>query len=167
MLEWIQSNFNGLIVGIITGFIVSIVCFMLNQLVCIVKIRNSKFSGEWEQLIFNNNYYEGNPIKRDVYKLKHKKIRYSGKLIINIEGTIIRIFPQDQKHRKWDFIGYLEGEVLTILYQAQEGQKSRGCIYVKLYNDFEFRGYYLEGHKDGTIDKTPLIIKKRRDKYGN
>lgn len=27
MLEWIQSNFNGLIVGIITGFIVSIVCF--------------------------------------------------------------------------------------------------------------------------------------------
>lgn len=107
MLEWIQSNFNGLIVGIITGFIVSIVCFMLNQLVCIVKIRNSKFSGEWEQLIFNNNYYEGNPIKRDVYKLKHKKIRYSGNLVINIEGTIIRIFPQDQKHRKWDFIGYL------------------------------------------------------------
>lgn len=37
----------------------------------------------------------------------------------------------------------------------------------KLYNDFEFRGYYLEEHKDGTIDKTPLIIKKRRDKYGN
>lgn len=57
MLEWIQSNFNGLIVGIITGFIVSIVCFMLNQLVCIVKIRNSKFSGEWEQLIFKIKLY--------------------------------------------------------------------------------------------------------------
>lgn len=48
-----------------------------------------------------------------------------------------------------------------MLYQAKEAQKSRGCIYVKLFADFEFRGYYLEEHSDGTIDKTPLIIKRR------
>ena len=34
-------------------------------------------------------------------------------------------------------------------------------IYKKLFADFEFRGYYLEEHSDGTIDKTPLIIKKK------
>ncbi len=82
-------------------------------------------------------------------------------MTVNIVGTISRVTPEEQNHRQWDVIGYLEGNVLTMLYQAKEAQKSRGCIYVKLFADFEFRGYYLEEHSDGTIDKTPLIIKKK------
>ena len=163
MNNWVQENFNGIIVGLITGFIVSIVCFGLTKAHEIFKIKKSKFSGEWEQQIFDEDSYEGKPIKTDIYKLKHKKIRYSGRLVVNIEGTIIRKYPIQQEPKKWNFIGYLDGDILTMLYQSQEGQRSRGCIYVKLYRDFEFRGYYLEEHKDGTIDKTPLIIKKRGD----
>lgn len=163
MINWIQTNLDALIVGIVTGLLVAFIGFATNKFIWIFKISKSKFSGEWEQYIFadDNNTYEGVPIKKDVYKLKHKKISYSGKLVINIEGTIKRDSPSEQNHRKWDFIGYLDGDILTILYQSQEGQKSRGCIYVRLFKDFEFRGYYLEEHRDGTIDKTPLIIKKR------
>ena len=110
----------------------------------------------------SNDTYEGKAIKIDTYKVRHQKTKYSGKLVINISGIITRDFPTNQKHRKWDFSGYLEGSVLTILYQSsQEGQKSRGCIYVKLFKDFEFRGYYLEEHEDGKIDKTPVIIRKK------
>lgn len=164
MLIWIQDQANGLVVGLISGLLVSLICVAIRKLIWRIQIGISQFSGEWEQQIFDssNDTYEGNAIKIDTYKIKHQKTKYSRKLVINISGIITRDFPIEQKHRKWDFSGYLDGDVLTILYQSsQEVQKSRGCIYVKLFKDFEFRGYYLEEHKDGKIDKTPVIIRKK------
>ena len=157
IISWIWDNRDGIIASIVAA----IICWVIKKALEIIQIKQSIYSGNWEQLIYDNNDYTGEPIKRDIYKLKHKKLRYSGKMTVNIVGTISRVSPEEQKHRKWDVIGYLEGNILTMLYQAKEAQKSRGCIYVKLYADFEFRGYYLEEHSDGTIDKTPLIIKKK------
>lgn len=157
IISWIWDNRDGIIASIVAA----IICWVIKKALEIIQIKKSIYSGNWEQLIYDNNDYTGEPIKRDIYKLKHKKLRYSGKMTVNIVGTISRVSPEEQKHRKWDVIGYLEGNILTMLYQAKEAQKSRGCIYVKLYADFEFRGYYLEEHSDGTIDKTPLIIKKK------
>lgn len=161
MNNWLQYNFNAILIGIITGLFTIVIGYVFKELWKVIKISKSKFSGEWEQQIFDNNDYKGQAVKIDVYELKHIKTRYSGKLIINIEGIIKRTYPTEQTHREWDFIGYLDGDILTILYQSQEGQRSRGCIYAKLFTDFEFRGYYLEEHNSGIIDTVPLIIKKR------
>lgn len=100
-----------------------------NKCLLYYNTRSSKYSGKWIQSIYTKADFSGTPIKQDIYNIKHKKTNYSGKLIINIEGTISRSYPKIQSHRKWDIIGYLDGDILTILYQAQEGQKSRGCIY--------------------------------------
>ena len=165
MWLWITNNRDGLIVGIITSIIVTFGVWFIKNGIQLYVNRSSKYSGKWIQMIYERNDYSGIPVKKDVYNIKHKRIRYAGKLVINVEGRIKRSYPENQNHRKWDVIGYLEGDVLTLLYQSQEGQKSRGCIYAKLYTDFEFRGFYLEEHKDGRIDKTPVIIKKNRSDW--
>ena len=157
ILSWIWDNRDGIIASIVAA----IICWLIKKALELIKINKSIYSGIWEQFIYDKDNYSGKPIKNDIYKLKHKRLRYSGKMTVNIVGTISRVTPEEQNHRQWDVIGYLEGNVLTMLYQAKEAQKSRGCIYVKLFADFEFRGYYLEEHSDGTIDKTPLIIKKK------
>ena len=151
------------IVAIISGLIVAGLIASANKIVDWINIKTSKYSGKWWQYIYDNFEYEGEPIKTDIYHIKHRKAKYTGKLTVNITGTIKRVKPESHNHRKWDIIGYLDGDVLTIIYQSYEGQKSRGCIYVRLYGDFEFRGFYLEEHKDGTIEKLPLIIKKMKD----
>ena len=131
ILSWIWDNRDGIIASIVAA----IICWLIKKALELIKINKSIYSGIWEQFIYDNDNYSGKPISR--------------------------VTPEEQNHRQWDVIWYLEGNVLTMLYQAKEAQKSRGCIYVKLFADFEFRGYYLEEHSDGTIDKTPLIIKKK------
>lgn len=160
LYEFLQNNIDGIIVGFLTGPVVTGIITFIIWAVRLCIVRNSEYSGLWEQLIFpyGDDTYTEIPVKRDFYNMKHKKMKYSGKLIINISGTIQRDYPKIG--RKWDMEGYLDGNVLTIIYQSQEGQKSRGCIYLTLYKDYEFRGFYLEEHRDGAIDKTPLILRK-------
>lgn len=162
MITWISNNLSGIIVGIISSGIVMAIGGAVKNYLNSRKIRKSGYTGKWDQFIYakGDDMYQGEIIKRDQYELKHTKMRYTGKLVTNIHGTIRRVFPLDQTHRRWDCVGYLDDEILTILYQSMEPQKSRGCIYLRLYKDFEFRGFYLEEHEDSTIDKTPVIIKK-------
>lgn len=163
---WINANSGGIIAGVISSCIVCLVCFFLKKFINFIKIGQSEFTGTWRQFIYapDDTDYKGEIVKEDKYEIKHSKLKYAGKLVTNVRGTIQRVSPTDQGHRRWDCIGYLDGEVLTILYQSMEAQKSRGCIYLRLFKDFEFRGYYLEEHKDGLIDKTPVIIRKVVDK---
>lgn len=160
-MQW-KEFITGIIAGVIATFIATFIVFVIKKAIESAKMKHSEYTGQWDQLIYKNEdvLYEGEVIKRDRYNISHIKLLYSGKLIINIKGTIQRKFPLEQNHRRWDCIGYLDGDVLTILYQSDEAQKSRGCIYLRLENDFEFRGYYLEEHRDGMIDKTPVILKK-------
>ena len=163
MINWIRYNGDALIIGIITGLIVAMVLHLCNVLRLIIKNRESDLTGEWVQNIYavNDKKYQGEIVKSDTYKLKHMRIFETDEISININGTIERTFPQNQNDKRWTFIGCYSGNVLTILFQSKEGQRSRGCIYAKLIGSYEFRGFYLEEHKDGTIDKVPLIIKKR------
>lgn len=157
----ISSNVESFTVGIFSGIVVT---FIIPYIARRLKEHSSKFSGYWEQLIYEkgDDNYKGSAIKIDYYKLRHVKLRYSGKLVQNITGEIKRKKPKIG--RKWEIFGYLDGDILTMIYQSEEGQKSRGCIYVKMQPDYEFQGFYLEEHKDGVIDKTPLIIRKVQDK---
>lgn len=172
MVNWICQNRDAFIIGIITGiiagFLVALIGFLIKKLIEIFTISPSDYSGRWQQLIYSNDDtdYSGSPIKVDLYDLTYKKTKNPERLVNNVSGTITRIRPK--QNRKWDFTGYLYGDVLTILYQsAKDTQKSRGCIYVRHKQDNEFRGYYLEEHEDGTIDKTPVIIKKLHDSKKN
>lgn len=74
MILWIWNNKDGIIASIFAA----IICWGLKKLLELIRVRKSIYSGEWEQLIYERNDYTGAPIKRDVYKLKHKKLRYSG-----------------------------------------------------------------------------------------
>lgn len=152
-------------ISLASGFVLLFIGWLGRNLVNWFRSHASPYSGEWEQQIYEASDVncKGSPIKIDTYKIKHKKSIYAGKLVVNVTGTIMRNSPSGQTDKRWNFIGYLDGDVLTIIYQSREGQKSRGCIYVKLVEDFKFKGYYLEEHKDGQIDKTPLVIKKKRD----
>lgn len=126
----------------------------------------SGFTGKWEQLIYDpSTPYEGKPTKKDIYYMKHYRFKHSDKLRKNVKGRIVGKEPDDRKKRKWDFYGYLDGNVLTIIFQSDTGQKSRGCIYLKYvrFNEKDvFKGYYLEEHDNpgNSIDKTPLILRK-------
>lgn len=146
--------------GFITSSVIAIISFLIKYIYQNHGIRSSIYTGWWEQCIYKigDNNCSGDVIKTDYYLLKHSKNKYSGSLVINIEGIIRRMEPTTG--RTWNVSGYLADEVLTLLYRAHEGQKSRGCIYVKMKSNDDYQGYYLEEHQDGKIDKIPLIIRK-------
>lgn len=160
--QWIQENINGIIVGLIPGIILGIP-HCVSKVWKHLKMRRSAFTGWWEQLIYDKDDEQctGTPVKTDYYYLRHVKNKYTGDLVINMEGEIWRRLPYEG--RVWNVCGYLADDVLTLLYRAREGMKSRGCIYVKMQSNDEFKGFYLEEHEDGKIDKTPLIIKRVTD----
>ena len=149
--------------GFISSGIIAFVTFLIDYLYRNRDIRSSRYTGWWEQYIYEtgDDNCEGKVAKIDYYLLKHSKNKYSGDLVINIEGTIRRKKPKEG--RSWNVSGYLADDILTLLYRAHEGQKSRGCIYAKMKINDDYQGFYLEEHQDGRIDKTPLIIRKIND----
>lgn len=162
-MKWLWNDFT---IGIITGLITSFIPWCANKIYQFFLTGKSKFSGNWEQQIYRlgDNDYSGDVIKRDKYSLKHVRIKYTGKAVINITGTIQRLYPQSQNHRLWNFVGYLSNDIMTIIYDSAEGQISRGCIYLRLTHKDDgedyFQGYYLEEHSPGVIDKVPVILRK-------
>lgn len=149
--------------GFISSGAIAFLGFLIKYIYQNRGIRSSNYTGWWEQRIYKigDDSCTGDVIKTDYYLLKHSKNKYSGNLVINIEGTIRRMEPTTG--RAWNTSGYLADEVLTLLYRAYEGQKSRGCIYVKMKSNDDYQGFYLEEHQDGKIDKIPLIIRKVTD----
>ena len=144
--DWIQNNQNNLAVGLIVGLIPMILTsFIKFSIYCWknFKVRKSPFTGWWEQFIYEDDdeQCKGKVIKNDYYYLKHVKNKYPGNLVINMEGKIRRKLPKVGK--AWNVCGYYEGEILILLYRAHEGMRSRGCIYVKMQSNDDFRGFYL------------------------
>lgn len=163
MLKSISDFISANAGGFISSGAIAFAGFLIKYIYKNRGIRSSIYTGWWEQCIYEigDDNCKGNVVKTDFYLLKHSKNKYSGSLVINIEGTIRRKEPTTG--RSWNASGYLADEVLTLLYRAHEGQKSRGCIYVKMKSSDDYQGFYLEEHQDGMIDKTPFIIRKVTD----
>ena len=162
-----SSNvFFNVLSDILSMLAIPLILALIKILFNFVTSIRSGYTGKWEQLIYDPlKPYEGEPEKIDIYRMKHFRYKYSGKLRKNIKGSIVGVFPKDRKKRKWKFYGYLDGNILTIIYQSKSGQKSRGCIYLRFVRDNNeefFKGYYLEEHDgpENIIDKTPLILRK-------
>lgn len=142
-----------LLTGIVSGILATVVCFVVGIFFKYIKeYRNSEYSGEWVDEIYNiNNLQE--VIKRDRFQIKHNKKDNT------IKGSIKRYYPEDQKHREWDFNGVIDGRFLILSFWGKNMQNSNGCVYVKLNNDYEYDGYYLEEH-GSVIDTTPIKLRK-------
>lgn len=160
MLESISNFFLENIGGFFSSGIIAVIGFVIKYFYKNRGTRKSPYTGWWKQSIYEigDDNCEAEPKKIDYYLLKHSKHKHSENLVINIEGTIRRKEPEEG--RTWNVSGYLADDTLTLLYRAHEGQKSRGCIYAKMQSNDDYQGFYLEEHRDGRIDKTPLIIRK-------
>lgn len=98
-------------------------------------------------------------IKRDIYKIKHNRKTNE------LRGHIKRYFPEDQSYREWEMVGKVDGDgyILICFWSKVKTYKSRGCIFTRHKGDNIFEGYYLEDHKDGKIDRTPIRLKKKQE----
>ena len=93
---------------------------------------HSGFTGRWEQFIYDpKSPYVGTPVKVDYYRMWHFGFSNSNKLRKNIKGTIRRKAPNNESNRKWKFYGYLDGDILTIIYSFANGRNLCNIIYVK------------------------------------
>ena len=100
-MEWLVTNWNDFIIGIITGLLTTGLIAFGNKVYQDFMNRKSPFSGEWEQLIYepNDNTYSGSVIKRDIYDLKHIRVKHINRIVVNISGKIRRHQPENQKNR--------------------------------------------------------------------
>lgn len=152
-----QSYIIGFIIGLLSGVAASAVWSFVHE--CIEDrrhYRKSPLTGEWEDEI----WFEKDPFtieKRDRFFLRHNTKTNK------IEGEIKRYYPSTQNHREWYCSGKVDQSFLLIYFWSKDlTQRSNGSIYAKLQSsDRSYQGYYLEEHKDGTIDKTPIRIYKR------
>lgn len=53
MILWIWNNKDGIIASIFAA----IICWGVKKLLELIRVRKSIYSGEWEQLIYENNDY--------------------------------------------------------------------------------------------------------------
>ncbi len=148
----------------VSVILISIICSVIGTVICTVsaklyydyqKYRKSEYSGVWYDEILDDN---GNVVKKDEYDIKHDQRTHT------IKGTIKRYYPEGQNHRQWSMNGVIDDRFIIISFWRNGPQKSNGCIYAKLTEDFVYEGFYLEEHKEGTIDKTPIRLLRERSR---
>lgn len=141
--------------SILSGIIATVICYSFQRAYKYAKTyKNSEYSGTWMDEIYSDDTRR-RVIKKDRYEIKHNKKDHT------IEGNIEREYPEKQRHRKWKFNGVIDGRYIILSFWSMDMQKSNGCIYAKLNDDYEYEGYYLEEH--GTaIDMTPIKLYKVR-----
>ncbi len=147
-----MTNF---ISGVLSGILATFICLICKKIWdYIKKYRNSEYSGDWTDEIYDS---EGNVLKRDNYNIKHNKKNNT------IYGTIRRYYPEEQNHREWNFNGVIDGHYYIIFsFWSKDMQKSNGCVYAKLNDNYIYEGFYLEEH-NSIIDMTPIKLHKKRE----
>lgn len=127
---------------------------MLVSQIIFWKVREFRagYTGEWETNIFDD---QGRIAKRD-----HLDVRQRAELVY---GTINRIFPDAQKHRRWRFYGRLRGnDFFAIFWSKDVSVISYGCWYVHQVSDHKFSGYYLRLSDEGAqVTGIPLDIVRK------
>jgi HAD superfamily phosphoserine phosphatase-like hydrolase len=141
---------KGIVIALLAGIIASIVKY-------IFLYKQSKYTGQWKSEIYDE---KGLIVKRDFYYLKHNKITKT------LKGKGCRYIPSSQAHRRWKLNGILNGEHLIIAFNADDGQKSDGCVYTKMKKDYVFEGNYLriDNNNENVIKKIGIKITKNTKK---
>lgn len=97
--------------------------------------RNSKYSGEWRDEIYNER---NQIIKKDIIVLRHNKRTNC------VTGSVKRIYPNEQTHRKWQCSGVITANHLIVSFWSDDLIMSDGCVYAVMINDYIYEGYYLK-----------------------
>ena len=139
--------------GIITGVVSSLIIIVGNIIYAnFIYYTRSKYSGKWKDEIYDSN---GNIVKRDTYVLKHHKRNNT------ITGTISRVAPVEQIHRRWKCSGVLSSEHLILSFWSEDAIKSDGCIYAVLKEDYIYEGLYLKAENSNISMIKIKLIKER------
>lgn len=137
----------GITTGVVSSIIIIVGKIIYTNFICYTQ---SKYSGKWKDEIYDSN---GNVVKRDMYVLKHHKRNNT------ITGTISRVAPVEQIHRRWKCSGVLSGEHLILSFWSEDVIKSDGCIYAVLKEDFIYEGLYLKA-ENSSINKIKIKLIK-------
>lgn len=129
------------IIGSIVGALL-VICFQwfyrrMNE-------NSSPFTGKW-----HGGYYDDDdtPLARD-----EVIVRQNGE---NVMGTIARLYPEEQNHRKWIWTGKLKDKNLfAIFWPTTADIPSYGCLYLRQVNDDCFTGHYLSYRETMNPDGT-------------
>lgn len=108
--------------------------------------KNDYFSGTWESTT-EQGFADNVDLKYD--EQKHL-----------LSGTIERIEPENQKHRRWRCIGCVVGESILLIYYSHS-KNSAGCALLRHYHEAIYRGYYLRyDYGSRSINKVAMTLKK-------
>jgi hypothetical protein len=139
----------------IVGAIIGGVIIVVGQAV-LRRRRESKggYTGVWEGKIFAT---DGSVVKKDRVYLRQDGDEAS--------GTIERLFPASQKHRRWHLSGRFRGkDFFAIFWSMDPSLTTYGSWYVQQTDDDTFSGYYLRlSEKDRNLI-TPVSLEVRRQR---
>lgn len=146
------------ILGIIASLIGALILWGFEEFVKAVRTR-SPFTGYWFSLIYENEEI----VKSDLYHLKHNRRTKE------VSGWMERVFPLEQKGRKWRVTGIQNGQDLIIFSHSNKLSTSTAAAVCRLTRDNYFEGFYLrysENKKE--IEKVEIHYKKNPDmQYGS
>ena len=124
-----------LTIGIIGSMIGAVICALVWKIVKVVRESRYWLTGEWEQIIYEDEKKE-KIIKKDRVKAHH-----IGELV---EGTIERVFPDDQNHRKWKFSGRERGKLFFgHFWSSLPRIPSYGTLQLRQMDDSRLEGFYV------------------------
>ena len=143
-------------IGVLGSVIGTVVWIGISKIYLYIKFyKNSEYSGVWIDTI--PPVTPGGEEKHDEIVVKHNKKDNT------ISGTIKRTAPHgEETERTWEMNGAINNGYFIASFWHDGPQKSNGCVYAKLTSDNRYEGYYLEEH-NGTIDKTPITLTKKRN----
>lgn len=119
------------------------------------KLREARggYTGVWEGTILGED--NKSVSKRDVILL-----RQDGE---EARGSIARVFPQGQNHRRWEFRGRFRGsDFFAVFWSTDPSIQSYGCWYVQQKTDDLFSGFYLRLSERDRNLITPVALEVQR-----
>src|ERR1700726_4778120 len=129
-MDWLSRD---VIIGTSTSVAGAVLMLITQSIFWKLRESSGGYTGPWRQNIFDE---QGNIVKRDQIDLRQR-----GELLY---GTIKRVFPDEQAHRRWKCYGRIRGsDFFAIFWSMNVSVRSYGCWYVRQVSDNKFSGYYF------------------------
>ena len=122
--------------GLVGSLVGAIATILARELFLYIKSRRGVYSGKWIQIIYDE---DGNEIKRDEVIAKH--------IGNTLRGTVRRVFPENQAHKRWRFEGQIRGRLFFGIFWSTNvvrNPNSYGTLQLNIVNENEMDGFYVK-----------------------
>jgi hypothetical protein len=137
-----------LVIGIASSIFGAIAVLVVQTIYKKIEEFNGDYSGIWKDSIYDDS---GNIVKSDNYEVRQK-----GE---TLRGTIERIYPSNQRHRRYKFEGRVRsGVFFAIFWSLDQTVPSNGCWYMRQTHDGRFEGFYLKLQENDANKIVPIRI---------